>query len=268
LPELRPSEKGEFYLTDLMEFAVTGGGRVECVRIHEVNEVIGVNTRQNLAQAEAALRDRICTHWMREGVTFQDPATAYIGPDVYIGRDTRLLANTHLEGETVVGSACEIGPNTIIRDSKIGDLCQIEASVVEGAVLENHVNVGPFSHLRSGAYLCEGVHLGNFGEVKNSKLGPGVKAGHFCYLGDAEIASNVNIGAGTITCNYDGKRKNKTIIGEEAFIGSDTMLVAPVTIGKGARTGAGAVVTRDIPDYMTAVGMPARVIRRLKAKDE
>jgi bifunctional UDP-N-acetylglucosamine pyrophosphorylase/glucosamine-1-phosphate N-acetyltransferase len=143
----------------------------------------------------------------------------------------------------------------------------IEASVVEGAVLEEQVEVGPFSHLRKNAHLGRGVHMGNYGEVKNSHLEAGVKMGHFSYIGDAHIGENVNIGAGTITCNYDGKQKNKTEIGADAFIGSDTMLVAPIRIGKGARTGAGSVVTKDVPDYGLAVGVPARVIRKLEDRD-
>jgi bifunctional UDP-N-acetylglucosamine pyrophosphorylase/glucosamine-1-phosphate N-acetyltransferase len=149
----------------------------------------------------------------------------------------------------------------------VGDKCRIEQSVVEEAVLEDQVDVGPFAHLRSGAHLERGVHMGNFGEVKNSRLGPGVKMGHFSYIGDAQIGPDVNIGAGTITCNYDGKQKHKTEIGAGAFIGSDTMLVAPLRIGENARTGAGAVVTKNVPDDSVAVGVPARVVRKLNDRD-
>jgi bifunctional UDP-N-acetylglucosamine pyrophosphorylase/glucosamine-1-phosphate N-acetyltransferase len=157
-----------------------------------------------------------------------------------------------------------IGPNTIIKDTKVGDNCTLLASVLESAVLEDHVEMGPYCHLRKGAYLSKGVHMGNFGEVKNSTLGPGAKMGHFSYLGDAMVGADANIGAGTITCNFDGTQKFPTEIGEGAFIGSDTMLVAPVKVGAGAKTGAGAVVTKDIPPNTLAVGVPARVIRELK----
>jgi bifunctional UDP-N-acetylglucosamine pyrophosphorylase/glucosamine-1-phosphate N-acetyltransferase len=264
LRRLPLSPRGEYYLTDLVAMAVAEAGGVGVVDAQDPDEVIGVNTRQHLAEAEAALRRRILRQWMLAGVTLQDPASTYIGPDVTLGGDTVVLANTHLEGQTSVGTRCTLGPNTLIRDSVIGDRCTVEASVVEGARLDEEVNVGPFAHLRPGAHLMRGVHMGNFGEVKDSTLGPGTKMGHFAYVGNAEIGPRVNLGAGTITCNYDGEKKNLTTIGEGAFIGSDTMLVAPVKIGKGAHTGAGAVVTKDVPDDSVAVGMPARVIRKLK----
>jgi bifunctional UDP-N-acetylglucosamine pyrophosphorylase/glucosamine-1-phosphate N-acetyltransferase len=229
--------------------------------------VIGINTRQHLAEAEAALRGRIHRGWMLAGVTLQDPATTYIGPQVSLGADTIVLANTHLEGTTTIGRRCRLGPGTIIRDSQLGDGCAVELSVLEGAILDDDVEIGPFAHLRPGAHLMCGVHMGNFGEVKDSTLGPGTKMGHFSYIGNAEIGADVNIGAGTITCNYDGEKKNPTTIEDGAFIGSDTMLVAPLTLGEGARTGAGAVVTKDVPAHSLAVGMPARVIRRLKTED-
>jgi bifunctional UDP-N-acetylglucosamine pyrophosphorylase/glucosamine-1-phosphate N-acetyltransferase len=154
----------------------------------------------------------------------------------------------------------------VLIESKIGDRSEISASVIEHALVEDDVTIGPFAHLRKGAHLAQGVHMGNFGEIKNSYLGPGTKMGHFSYLGDATISSDVNIGAGTITCNYDGERKNPTEIGAGAFIGSDTMLVAPVKLGDGARTGAGSVVTKDVPAKTLAVGAPARAIRKLENK--
>jgi bifunctional UDP-N-acetylglucosamine pyrophosphorylase/glucosamine-1-phosphate N-acetyltransferase len=204
---------------------------------------------------------------MEEGVTIIDPETTYIGLEVQIGQDTVLHPNTHFEGFTRIGEDCRIGPNSIIRNSVVGNRSQIEASVVEGAVIEEEVEIGPFAHLREGAHLCRGVHMGNFGEVKNSRLEAGVKLGHFSYIGDAHIGENTNIGAGTITCNYDGKNKNHTEIGADVFIGSDTMLVAPLKIGRGARTGAGSVVTKDVPDWSLAAGVPARVIRKLDKDD-
>ena len=172
-----------------------------------------------------------------------------------------MLPNTYLYGETRVGSSCTIGPNSVVRDSVIADGCRVECSVLEKATLEEGVDVGPFGHLREGSYLARGVHVGNFGEVKNSYLGPQVKMGHFSYVGDARVGARTNIGAGTITCNYGAdKNKHRTVIGEDVFIGSDTMMVAPICIGARSRTGAGSVVTKDVPSSVTAVGVPARVI--------
>jgi bifunctional UDP-N-acetylglucosamine pyrophosphorylase/glucosamine-1-phosphate N-acetyltransferase len=264
LDRLVLSPKGEYYLTDLVGLAAAEGAAVASVTIADEDEVIGVNNRVQLAEAEAALRKRINTHWMLAGVTMADPASTYIEPGVELGADTVILPNTHLCGASKIGAECVIGPNTIVRDTTIGDRCRVECSVLEGAWLAEEVSMGPFGHLRSGARLERGVHMGNFGEVKNSTLGPGVKMGHFSYVGDATLGEDVNVGAGTITCNFDGVRKNKTTIGPNAFIGSDTMLVAPVSVGAGARTGAGAVVTKNVPPDTLAVGVPARAIRKLK----
>jgi bifunctional UDP-N-acetylglucosamine pyrophosphorylase/glucosamine-1-phosphate N-acetyltransferase len=264
LARLPLSPKGEYYLTDTVHLAVSDGLRVEAVAIDDEAQALGVNDRRQLAQVEAELRRRVNEKWMAAGVTLLDPATTYIAPTVSLGRDTVILPNTHLEGRTEIGADCVIGPNTIVRDTSIGDGCRVECSVLEGASLDAEVRVGPFAHLRAGARLERGVHLGNFGEVKNSTLGPGVKMGHFSYVGDALIGAEANIGAGTITCNFDGVKKNPTEIGAGAFIGSDTLLVAPVKIGQNARTGAGAVVTKNVPDDALAVGMPARVIRKLR----
>jgi bifunctional UDP-N-acetylglucosamine pyrophosphorylase/glucosamine-1-phosphate N-acetyltransferase len=266
LPQLPLSPKGEYYLTDIVALAAAEGGNVTGVKIEDEAETLGVNTRAQLAQAEAALRARINARWMAEGVTFIDPATTYVEPTVTLGRDTVLWPNVYLQGNTTVGAGCVIGPNTIVRDTVIGDECRIECSVLEGAWLGDEVEMGPFARLRKGARLEHGVHMGNFGEVKNSTLGPGAKMGHFSYIGDATIGAEVNIGAGTITCNFDGVKKNKTVIGANAFIGSDTMLVAPVTLGENAQTGAGSVVTKDVPADSLAVGMPARVIRKFNSK--
>ncbi len=266
LPKLPLSPKGEYYLTDLVGLAVAEGRSVQALRLEDPTEAIGVNTRVHLAEAAAALQRRINRRLMESGVTLIDPDRTYIEPTVRIGRDTVVWPDCYLRGATEIGEGCEIGPNAYIVDTRIGNACRVFASVLEYAVLEDHVDIGPFGHLRKGAHLAEGVHMGNFGEVKNSYLGPGVKMGHFSYIGDATIAAEVNIGAGTITCNYDGERKHPTKIGKGAFIGSDTMLVAPLEIGEGARTGAGAVVTKNVPPYSLAVGVPARVIRKLEKK--
>jgi len=259
LEQIPVSARGEYYLTDLVGMAAAQGRNIEAVIVDDLTEMLGINTRVHLAEAEAAMRQRINEKWMLAGVTIIDPAITYIQAGVTLGRDTVVYPNTFIEGQTRIGLYCEIGPNAVVRDSTLGDHCIVFGSVVEGAVLEDHVDIGPFAHLRKGAHLAQGVHMGNFGEVKNSYLGPGTKMGHFSYIGDTSTGANVNIGAGTITCNYDGQRKHRTEIEDGAFIGSDTMLVAPVRVGKQAKTGAGAVVTRDVPPGRVAYGVPARV---------
>lgn len=196
-----------------------------------------------------------------------DPESTYIEGEVTIGAETVIWPNTYLLGKSTVGEGCQLGPNTILRQTQVADRCRIVMSVLEEAVVQEEVDIGPFAHLRKGARIGKGAHIGNFGEIKNSVLGEGTKMGHFSYIGDASIGPDVNIGAGTITCNFDGEKKNHTDIEEGVFIGSDTMLVAPVRIGKGARTGAGSVVTRDVPEHTLAVGMPARPIKKLKKSE-
>ena len=258
--------KGEYYLTDIVEIAVKDNLPVQAMVHNNLAETIGINTRVHLGEAEEAMRVRINREHMLDGVSMTHPASAYIEAGVKIGRDTVILPNTHIQAGTEIGEGNVIGPNTIIRDSKIGNRCKILSSVVEGAVIEDDVDMGPFARLRKGAYLKSHVHMGNFGEVKDSTLHEGVKIGHFSYIGNAIIGANTNIGAGTITANYDGEKKNKTEIGEDAFIGSDTMLVAPLKLGDGARTGAGAVVTKNVPEDTLVVGMPARAIRKVERK--
>ena len=253
----RSPRKGEFYLTDLVALAA-GQGRPVVALPAPTDEVDGINTRVHLAQAEAVLSGRIAERHMLAGVTIVDPATTWIDADVEIGADTLIWPGTLLLGKTKVGSGARIGPHSQLVDATIGDGCTVSWSVVEQARMDAHSEVGPFGHLRKGAHLGEGVHMGNFGEVKNSYLAAGTKMGHFSYIGDAEIGEDVNIGAGTITCNYDGAHKHKTTIGRNVFIGSDTMLVAPLVIGEGGRTGAGSVVTHDVAPGELVVGVPAR----------
>jgi len=267
LPGLSLSAKGEYYITDLIGMATSAEERVAWVEIEDDDEIIGINTREHLAEAHDAIRKRINQKWMLAGVTILDPTTTYIDSQAEIGVDTTILPNTNIEGRTIVGEDCVLGPNSVILESRIGDHCKVFMSVMTRAILENEVAIGPFAHLRPGAYLCQGVHMGNFGEVKNSTLGPGVKMGHFSYVGDAKIGKNSNISAGVITCNFDGKEKHPTEVGEDVFIGSDTMLVAPVRLGKGSRTGAGSVVRRDVPENTLVVGIPARAIRKLEESD-
>ena len=259
-------KKGEYYLTDTVELATKDGLPVQATLMDDVGETIGINTRVHLAEVEAAMRRRINDGHMLNGVTMIDPASTYIEAGVKIGRDTVVMPNTYLHGKTEIGEGNVIGPNAIIRDTKIGNHCKVLASVTEGAVLDDYVDIGPFARLRKGAHLGNHVHMGNFGEVKDSHLFEGVKMGHFSYIGNAQIGANTNIGAGTITCNYDGEKKHPTEIGEDVFIGSDTMLVAPVKIGAGARTGAGSVVTKNVPENTLAVGVPARAIKKLERK--
>ncbi len=264
LARIPRSAKGEYYLTDTVGLAVEAGMRVKAIVLKDAIEAIGVNTRIHLSEAEAGMRLRVNRLHLLNGVTMIDPVSTYIGMDVKIGQDTILQPNTFLRGETTIGAGCEIGPNTIITDCKIGNCCEILSSVLDKAVLEDDVDMGPFARLRKGAYLSKGVHIGNFGEVKDSHLGEGVKLGHFSYIGNTTIGADTNVGAGTITCNYDGENKHHTEIGEEVFIGSDTMLVAPLTIGDRARTGAGSVVTKNVKEDTLVVGMPARAIKKLK----
>jgi len=261
-------KKGEYYLTDTIELASKAGLPVQATVMDDVEETIGINTRVHLSDAEIAMRRRINQKHMLNGVTMIDPASTYIEIGVSIGRDTVIMPNTYLHGKTEIGEDNVIGPNSIIRDTKIGDHCKVLASVLEGAMLEDHVDMGPFARLRKGAHLGSHVHMGNFGEVKDSHLSDGVKMGHFSYIGNAEIGANTNIGAGTITCNYDGEKKHPTEIGEDVFIGSDTMLVAPLKIGARARTGAGAVVTKDVAEDTLVVGVPARAIKKLERKEK
>jgi bifunctional UDP-N-acetylglucosamine pyrophosphorylase/glucosamine-1-phosphate N-acetyltransferase len=247
LGRIKVSPKGEYYLTDVVAIAREDGLKVQAIVLKDFSEAIGINTRVHLAEAEALLKMRINRHWMEFGVSIIDPDSTYIGPEVRIGRDTIIGPNTHLRGDTVIGEESNIGPNCIIEDAAIGRRCTILSSVIEKAVVEDEVSMGPFAHL---------------GEVKDSTLHPGVKMGHFSYIGNADIGDNTNIGAGTITCNFDGSKKHPTVIGANAFIGSDTMLVAPVKIGENARTGAGSVVTKDVPDGEVVVGVPARPYRK------
>jgi bifunctional UDP-N-acetylglucosamine pyrophosphorylase/glucosamine-1-phosphate N-acetyltransferase len=258
LAELTPSRSGELYLTQVIDLTLQSGGRVEGLPTNDPWDAFGINTRRQLAQASDVMRERLCDAWMERGVTIVDPRTTYLDATITLGQDTVLHPGTHLYGDTHVGADCALGPGAILRDTRVADGCVIGGSVLEGAVLEQGVTIGPFCHLRPGAHLKRNVHLGNYVEVKQSTLGEGTAAGHFSYIGDATVGKNVNIGAGAITCNYDGVQKNRTIIGDGAFIGCDTMLVAPVRVGRRAATGAGSVVTRDIPPDTLVVGVPAK----------
>ena len=266
LPRIQKAPTGEFYLTSLVGMAASGGANVDAVVFEDPREVAGINNRLQFAQAEAAMRQRIRDHWILEGVTMLDPSSTFLDLSVELGQDTVVYPNTMVLARSKVGSGCTIGPSTVIQDSNIGDGCKVVASYLEGATVEESVEIGPFSHLRPGAYLESGVHIGNFSEIKNSRLGRGAAMGHFGYVGDASIGANVNLGAGMVTCNYDGVNKHRTVIEEEALIGCATMFVAPVTVGAGAITGAGAVVTKDVPPHRLAVGVPAKIRESKRAR--
>ena len=265
LDRLEPHPNGEYYLTDMVDVAV-GDGQTVATTTAPWEETIGVNDRVALAEAERTLRERTNRALMLAGVSMVDPASTYIEAGVIIGSDTIIHPGTTIRGATVIGAGCEIGPQSVIADSRIGDGCQVLASWVEGAVMESGSRVGPMSHLRPGARLMPGANVGNFGEVKNATIGEGVQMHHFSYMGDATVGAQTNVGAGTITMNYDGREKHHTEIGERVFLGCDTLLKAPVTLGDGAATGGGAVVTRDVAAGKLVVGMPAREMRRVRSR--
>jgi bifunctional UDP-N-acetylglucosamine pyrophosphorylase/glucosamine-1-phosphate N-acetyltransferase len=264
LQALPRNPAGEYYLTDLVEMAAREGREIATVA-GTLDETIGVNNRVQLAEAERILRLRILERHMYAGVTIVDPANTYIDEVVQIGRDTVILPGCMITGKTSIGSDCKIGPASVIEDSQIEDGCRIRNSVIEEAYLEQGVTVGPFSHCRPGAHLARNVRMGNFGEVKNSYIGAETDMHHFSYIGDSTVGQHVNIGAGTVTSNYNGltKQKNRTVIEDGAFIGCDTILVPPITVGKQAMTGGNSLVNRDVPPNTLVVGIPARVLREL-----
>jgi bifunctional UDP-N-acetylglucosamine pyrophosphorylase/glucosamine-1-phosphate N-acetyltransferase len=242
------NDQGEYYLPDVVGVALQKEEKVATVRLDDENEIMGINTREELAMMERVLREKINRKWMDAGVTLKDPHTTYIDEEVVIGRDTVIGPNTHLLGHTVIGERCRIDGNAYLTDARLGDGVHLKFNVViTESVLEEKAEVGPFSHLRPGAVLKRNVHIGNFVEVKNSTIGEGTKASHLTYIGDASVGSETNIGAGTITCNYDGFLKYRTTIGDRVQIGSDTQLVAPVAVGDDAYVGAGSTVTEDVP---------------------
>ncbi len=260
IPRIRPSSSGELYLTDLVAEAVAGGRGVHVVEAADPDDAIGINDRVALAAAEERVRRRIVEAHMRAGVTIVDPSTTRIDATVTIGQDARIEPWTVLEGATEVGEEAVIGPNSHLRDSRVGPRARVWASVLEEASVGEDSQIGPYSHLRPGADVGPRCRIGNFAEIKKSRLGAGTQQHHFSYLGDAQLGENVNVGAGSVTANFDGTAKHATRIGDGVKLGVDTMMVAPVTIGEGAVTGAGAVVTRDVAPGKTVVGMPARPI--------
>jgi bifunctional UDP-N-acetylglucosamine pyrophosphorylase/glucosamine-1-phosphate N-acetyltransferase len=258
--ELRPSPvTGEIYITDLVAFARADGRAIGSIQVADDGTLDGINDRAQLAEATFAMQARINERHLLAGVTMLDPTTAHVDASVHLEADVTLEANVSLRGATRVAAGTTIGTGSLVVDTVIGRDCRILASVLESSEVEDGVQIGPFSHLRPGSSIGSGAKLGNYAEVKNSRLDAGVQQHHMSYIGDAQVGARTNIGAGTITANYDGKRKKRTTIGADAFIGVDTMLIAPVVLGDGARTGAGAVVNRDVPAGKLAVGVPARL---------
>ena len=253
LSELRPdNDQGEYYLPDLVPQVLAGGGRLVTAEGPE-EEVMGVNDRVELAAAEAVLRRRLLERLMLGGVTVTDPATTFVDADVEVGQDTVLAPLTFLERGTRVGARCRLGPNVRLVGCTVGDDATVAQAVALQSTIGPRVVVGPFASLRPGTELAEGSKAGTFVEVKNSVVGPGSKVPHLSYVGDADIGAGANVGAGTVFVNYDGARKHRTTVGDGAFIGSDTMLVAPVTVGNGAQTAAGSTITKDVPPDALAI---------------
>lgn len=246
--------QGEFYLPDVIEILKQQGEIVSAYVSEDFSETLGVNDRVALAQAESLMRDRINEKHMRNGVSIINPTNTYIGVDVKIGSDTVIQPGVMLEGTTVIGEDCYIGPNSHIIDSQIGDRTKVDASVVEESILGEDVTVGPYAHIRPATNVGNRAKVGNFVELKKTTLGEGSKASHLTYLGDAEIGANVNIGCGTITVNYDGVNKFKTIIGDRSFVGCNANLVAPVTIGADSYVAAGTTITKEVPEHALAIG--------------
>ncbi|MDI3281347.1 MAG: bifunctional UDP-N-acetylglucosamine diphosphorylase/glucosamine-1-phosphate N-acetyltransferase GlmU [Bacillota bacterium] len=246
--------QGEYYLTDVIGLLRAAGKAVGTLFCPDPQEILGVNSRRQLAGVEAVLRRRKAEDLMETGVTIVDPNATYIDVDVTVGRDTVIFPFTFLEGETVVGERCIIGPQCRIVDSRLGDEVQIQYSLVYESTLGRGVRVGPFAYLRPQTEVAEGAKIGDFVELKKARIGPGSKVPHHSYVGDAVVGAGVNIGAGTITCNYDGREKHQTVIEDEVFVGSNTNLVAPVRVGRGAYIAAGSTITRDVPPYSLGIG--------------
>ncbi|MBF0338665.1 MAG: bifunctional UDP-N-acetylglucosamine diphosphorylase/glucosamine-1-phosphate N-acetyltransferase GlmU [Nitrospirae bacterium] len=250
----RNPKKGEFYLTDIVAICNSAGLRVEAALMAEEAEFVGVNSRADLLAAQMLLQQRLAARWMAEGVTLMNIDSILISPDVVIGMDTVIYPDVILEGHTEIGQGCTIYPGVIIIDTIVGDNVIIKnSSVIENSEIEAQATIGPFAHLRPGSVVGIKAKVGNFVEIKNSTVGANTKVSHLSYIGDSQLGRDVNIGAGTITCNYDGKKKHRTVIKDNVFIGSGTELVAPVTVGENAFVGAGSTITIDVPDDALAV---------------
>ena len=267
LPKLTPNNaQGELYLTDLVKLGRQNGCRIGAVTTENIQCALGINTRRDLAEVAAIKRRRKTEALMLSGVSVWDPDSVWIEEGVSVGPNTELRPGTVLLGKTSIGEGCVIGPYTQITDSSVGSGCQIIHSVLNQAKVEDEVNIGPFAYLRPNAHISSRAKIGDFVEIKNSNIGVGTKVPHLTYVGDSDVGAKTNIGCGTITCNYDGVNKHRTVIGDNVFIGSNSSLVAPVSVGSGAKTGAGAVITHDVPPNCTVIGVPARPMPEKKEK--
>jgi bifunctional UDP-N-acetylglucosamine pyrophosphorylase/glucosamine-1-phosphate N-acetyltransferase len=267
LRALRPDNaKGEYYITDVIQFLVARKRAVGALRLLDGDEILGVNNRRELAEAGRRLNQRVLDRLMDDGVTLIDPSSTYVEVSVRVGRDTVIEPQTFLMGNTRIGRHCRVGPFTRLKDCVVADGVHLEASFGEGARVDRGARVGPFTRLRPGAVVGREAHVGNFVEIKKSRLGPGAKVNHLSYVGDADVGARVNVGAGVITCNYDGFKKSKTTIGTGAFIGSNVNLVAPVRVGAGAVVGAGSTLTENVPAHALALERSPAVFKNGWAK--
>ncbi|HWQ55557.1 MAG TPA: bifunctional UDP-N-acetylglucosamine diphosphorylase/glucosamine-1-phosphate N-acetyltransferase GlmU [Bryobacteraceae bacterium] len=268
LGEIRPENPaGEYYLTDMVEILLRAGHTMEAMLVGDAREALGINNRVELAEVDRLLRERKARQLMLDGVTIRQPETVTIDVDAQIGMDTVVEPFAQILGKTTIGENCRIGACSIVRDSQLADDVELGPFTIVGTSrLERGAHAGPFSRLRMDNDVAEGAHVGNFVELKKTRLGPGSKAMHLAYLGDSKIGAKVNVGAGTITCNYDGRSKHATHIGDGAFVGSNSTLVAPLEIGDGAYLAAGSVITEDVPGGALAVGRSRQVIKEGWAK--
>ncbi len=253
--------QGEIYLTDTIGILRGQGHRIDAVVAEDADSALGVNDRRGLAAAEATLRRRTLERWMDAGVTVVDPQTTYVDDEATLGQDCVLMPFTVIQGACQIGTGCRLGPGAHIVDSRLADSCTVWHSVIEQSELGPECRVGPFAHLRPGSRLGPRVDVGNFAEIKNAILGEGTKQHHHSYVGDADVGAGVNIGAGTITVNFDGRRKHRTVIGAGAFVGCNANLVAPVEVGAGAFVAAGTTVNRSVPGDALAIGRPELQMR-------
>jgi bifunctional UDP-N-acetylglucosamine pyrophosphorylase/glucosamine-1-phosphate N-acetyltransferase len=279
LADLKPDNaKQELYLTDALTAAAAQGRDLALVSLAEAEEAFGINERRDLARVHGVLLRRKVEELMTGGVTVLDPGHAVIEADVEVGRDSVIHPGVSLTGRTRLGEGCTVHQGAWLKDARLGDRVVVEPySVLEGVVVGNACSIGPFARMRPGSVMKDRAKIGNFVEIKNSELGEGVKASHLAYVGDATVGENTNLGAGTITCNYDGVSKHRTKIGKGAFIGSDTMLIAPVSVGDGAMTGAGSVISKDVPpgalaieraEQKTVPGYADRKLKRRKTRKQ
>ncbi|MFM7653706.1 MAG: bifunctional UDP-N-acetylglucosamine diphosphorylase/glucosamine-1-phosphate N-acetyltransferase GlmU [Vulcanococcus sp.] len=258
LPQLRSdNDQGELYLTDTVAML----SPAMHVEVADADEINGINDRLQLAQCEAVIQERLRQHWMREGVTFVDPASCTLSDSTRFGRDVVVEPQCHFRGDSTVGDGCRIGPGSLIDNARLGDRVEVVYSVVRDAEVAADCAIGPYAQLRPGTALESGCRVGNFVEIKNSRIGSGSKVNHLSYIGDADLGSNVNVGAGTITANYDGVRKHRTLIGDGSKTGANSVLVAPITLGSGVTVGAGSCLTKDVPDGALALGRAKQLVK-------